>query len=747
MNKDIKKRSCDIIIPIYNAYDCVVECIDSVIKYTNLEENHLILINDKSSDIEIAKLLDEYKNRNPKFTVLHNKENLGFVKTVNRGMRLSNNDVLLLNSDTIVTLDWLDKLKECAYSQEMVATAIPLSNNATLASVPNIFNKNDLEADMSIDEMAKIVEDCSYKDYPELPTAHGFCMYIKRSVLKEVGFFDEDAFGKGYGEENDFCFRCFDHGYKHLLCDDAYVYHKESQSFSEAKYALMSNAEEVLNNRYPQYQHRLREWCINPPIKYIGQNIAFEIGRKEKKENILILVHDWTDIEKNLGGTTLHVYDIIKSLRNIYNFHVLTREGNFYKLYSYWTNGLTIIKYPRTMDFKDFGFYNEVYKGILDKVMSDFCIKIVHIHHMMGHYFDIINVVKQYNLYSIVSIHDFYAVCPIVNKMFKRKQYCGNPTVKKCGDCLRFSLEKENNMIEPWRRMWNGLFDTFDTIITPSESAKQELLMTYNNIDVKVIEHGIDLKKEKSDLSISEDRSFDIAFVGVIDPHKGKEVFEYLIRSKKLKKVRIHLFGKADIDPPIRSRYYVDHGTYKRKDLTKLLKEHKIKLVCLFSMCPESYSYTLSESVASGVPVLGVDLGAIGYRIRKDNLGWLIDPCTKKEDYPDKIMKVLSDPKVYSDVIDSLNKYSIKTTKEMVGDYYELYSSFQINLVNNTYNTEGIRMQLKITDTHFPQFTNIHYPNYSWVFDTMKWKIISRLKIPTPIKNFYKKSKNFQTHE
>ena len=56
-------------------------------------------------------------------------------------------------------------------------------------------------------------------------------MYIKRSVLEGVGYFDEKAFGKGYGEENDFCFRCFDVGYRHLLCDNTYIYHKESQSF------------------------------------------------------------------------------------------------------------------------------------------------------------------------------------------------------------------------------------------------------------------------------------------------------------------------------------------------------------------------------------------------------------------------------------------------------------------------------------------------------------------------------------
>ena len=44
--------------------------------------------------------------------------------------------------------------------------------------------------------------------FPDIPTAHGFCMYIKREAIDDLGLFDEETFGKGYGEENDFSYRC-----------------------------------------------------------------------------------------------------------------------------------------------------------------------------------------------------------------------------------------------------------------------------------------------------------------------------------------------------------------------------------------------------------------------------------------------------------------------------------------------------------------------------------------------------------
>ena len=65
---------CDIIIPIYNAYECVIECVESVLKYTDLKENRLILINDKSTDPKIAPLLAEYKKKHKEFIVLENEE-------------------------------------------------------------------------------------------------------------------------------------------------------------------------------------------------------------------------------------------------------------------------------------------------------------------------------------------------------------------------------------------------------------------------------------------------------------------------------------------------------------------------------------------------------------------------------------------------------------------------------------------------------------------------------------------------
>jgi len=720
---------CDVIIPIYNAYDCLKPCIDSVIKNTIFNKNKLILINDKSTDNRVRTLLKKYDKEYKFIDYLENEENLGFVGTVNLGMKHSKNDVILLNSDTEVTSNWLTKMQKCAYSREMVATVTPLSNNATLASVPHIFEKNELE-NITLDEIAKIIEKCSYGDYPELPTGHGFCLYIKREVLNKVGYFDEDAFKKGYGEENDFCFRCFDFGYSHLLCDDTYVYHKESQSFSDTKFELMQNGERILQERYPFYKQKLQNWCLEKPISYIGENIGINISINNKP-NILYLIHDFKDVKNNIGGTTLHVYDLIRNLKEKYNFYVFTYEDGIYKLYSYLDNNEFVVKFGSVLNFKKFEFYNEQYKNILNNIITTYKINLIHIHHMKNHYFDIINLIKEKNIYSIMSIHDYYSVCPLINKLYKYQKYCNIPTKEKCLECLKQTKNIRNNMIDNWHMCFKNLFNTVDKIIVPSESTMNEIKKTYD-INCQIIEHGVDIIHENSNLDINNLKQYDIAFIGAIGIHKGRNILIDLLYNKKLRKIKAHLFGFIDEFYKKNNKNYINHGSYKRNELRKLLQKNNIKLVCIFSICPETYSYTLTESIAAGIPVLGIDIGAVGDRIRNNNLGWIVPYSDDSNIYINKINEIMNDKKEYENVIKSINNYKIKTTKEMANDYNNLYKivkcSEQIDLKN-------IKKLLKDSNKYHEQLS---YPNYAWVFSTLKWRIISKLKIPKSIKRTYR---------
>ena len=117
----------DIIIPIYNAFDFVKKCIETVIEHTDLTQHTLLLVNDKSTDERILPLLNSFikENQSLNIILIDNKDNQGFVRTVNIGMQYSHHDVVLLNSDTEVTRNWLSKIQNCVPHYILVPSVPP----------------------------------------------------------------------------------------------------------------------------------------------------------------------------------------------------------------------------------------------------------------------------------------------------------------------------------------------------------------------------------------------------------------------------------------------------------------------------------------------------------------------------------------------------------------------------------------------------------------------------------------------
>jgi len=742
-------KNCDIIIPIYNAFEYLKICLNSVLSHTDLKNNRLILIDDKSPDTRIISYIENYlNNKSENILFIKNEENLGFIKTVNKGMKYSDNDVLLLNSDTEVTDDWLKKIQKCAYSKERIATVTPLSNCATIASVPKYGVYNELPEGYSLDEYQKLIEGISYKEYPEIPTGIGFCFYIKRDVLDIVGFFDEVSYGKAYGEEEDFCYRCLGNGYKNILCDDVIVYHKSAQSLIDYYKDVGEERQKTIIKKHPYYKKNTERWVSCAPLYYINQNINYNICLDNKKNNILILLHMWDETIE--GGTSFHVLDLINQLRSKYNFHILYPKDGSYCLSSYWENGSDNI-YIKSLISRQFTnpFFNNDYKNLLENIINAFKIDTVHIQHLIGHYFDIVDIKKTKKIKLLLSIHDLYSICPRINKVNVKIKYCGSPDNIECCNCLKSNNNIYSNIdyiynIDTWYNLWNLLLSNADLIITPSDSTKREILDVYKNIEIKVIEHGIDIKELKNNINKIDDNYLNIAFVGHLAVHKGKYIIEKLINygNKQKDKILFHIFGKIDSDIlKYKNKKLIYHGEYKKDDLNVLLIKNNIKIVCLFSIWPETYSYTLTESIANNIPVLTFEYGAIGERVKKNGLGWIINSDSSISEIYNKIKYILNKNDEYNNILENIKKYKIKSTSEMANEYDELYS-YKID--GNNCNKNLLKIFIK---ENYIKNTNIVYldssSNNNHIYKSFTWRI-GRIftYIPGKFKMLYLSIKN-----
>jgi GT2 family glycosyltransferase len=269
-----------ILLPAYSAADELDACLASL-EHSVGTSVRLIVADDASPGVAITQLAQRYQARNRlDLHYVRRPENLGFVGNVNQALReAGEDDVVLLNSDTITTRGWLERLSACAASDARIASITPWSNNAEICSFPEFCRAAALPEDA--DALA-IAAAAGEPHYPELPTGVGFCMFLRRAALDAVGDFDRATFGRGYGEENDWCLRASAHGWRHVLCDDAYVAHRGGASFGPEGHAPGGENLARLNARYPGYNALIADFIMRDPLRSARERFAERLLARRK---------------------------------------------------------------------------------------------------------------------------------------------------------------------------------------------------------------------------------------------------------------------------------------------------------------------------------------------------------------------------------------------------------------------------------------------------------------------------------
>jgi GT2 family glycosyltransferase len=262
-----------IIVPVYRALSALQRLVGALRKTLGPAER-VLFCDDASPEPEITAYLHSLRAGSPfEVHVVRREHNLGFVGNVNAAFaETGRDDVVLLNSDTLPGGGWLQRLRMCFEADPRIATATPWSNNAEICSLPDFCRPGPLPDDP--DRWARACAEACVGEYPDLPTGVGFCMAIRRASLDRIGHFDAETFGRGYGEENDFCLRAHAHGWRNVLCADAFVGHEGGASFGlEGLKPGGGNLTRLLN-RYPDYNRSVAEFIMADPIRPLRQRVV-----------------------------------------------------------------------------------------------------------------------------------------------------------------------------------------------------------------------------------------------------------------------------------------------------------------------------------------------------------------------------------------------------------------------------------------------------------------------------------------
>lgn len=612
-HSEVAQATVDVIVPVYKGRAETLRCLYSLLTSSSKIVFEVVVINDASPDEDLVADLVALSDKGY-ITLLQNAQNLGFVRTINRGMKQHKcRDVVLLNSDTEVYGDWLDRLHRVAKSREAIGTVTPLSNNATICSYPRFLYDNPYPLEIDYAELDQLTAKINTGFYVEAPTGVGFCMYIKRSCLDEVGLFDEKAFGKGYGEENDFCQRAIANGWCNVIATEVFVRHWGSASFQGEKENRVQKALKVLARRHPEYSRDVQHFIAQDPLALARKRLdQARLHRLVRKENVLIVSHD------RGGGSERRMMEDVDRLTNL-------GKGVFFLRPQQGAPGYVVLKHPVVKLLSNLSPIQFADTEKLTNLLKDLAISEIHTHGLVDFSMQapehLTCIVKQLDLYLEVNIHDYKVICPRINLVDDQGYYCGENSVAHCNSCLKsFGSDFGVRSIEAWRAIHHQALLSADRVLVPDIDVTQRLKRYYPDVNIEVSPHEeIDhasLPTRRQVLHESE--PIRIVVIGAIGKMKGFDVLLACARDAQERKLSLEFFlmGYSMNDPLLREAGVCISGRYLEKDALATLASLEPHVAWLPSVWPETYSYTLSIALLAGHPVVAFDIGAIASRLR-----------------------------------------------------------------------------------------------------------------------------------
>ncbi|MEG3167813.1 glycosyltransferase [Sphingomonas sp. LB3N6] len=623
---DVDERGVTIIVPIYNAASDTAACIAALRRTTDIP-CRLILIDDCSTDPAIAGILETAAAlRNVE--VHRNTENLGFTRTVNRAIALAgSDDVVLLNSDTQVTTGWLQGLRLAAYSGRSVATATAVSDNAGAFSVPETGMANPVPALLSFDDMARLVRQSAMTLRPEVPTGHGFCLYIRRDALDRIGLLDATAFPRGYGEENDFSMRADHAGLRNVVDDRTFVHHEGSASFGTAKAALYAAGRLVVDARYPEYKARIGVFARGRDMLAMRWRIRRAVAQAVAPPRPRILYV----IATQSGGTPQTNQDLMTAIDDRFEPWLLRCDTVQLELSRLHDGALVPVETAdlhRGID--PLVHRSSEYDMIVADMLTRHAIELVHIRHMAWHSTTLPQTCRRLGIAVIFSFHDFYMLCPTVKLLDQDMVFCGGRCTPGVGRCrpelwpVDAFPNLKHQFIYRWRAMMSDALRHCDAYVTTSLTARAIIVDALPDLvgrRFEVIPHGRTFTGFTTTVPRHPGAPLRVLVPGNLSAAKGAILVEAVADIDRGRTFEFHVLG--DSGHMVARPGLVLHGRYQRDAFAARVAEIAPHVGAIFSIWAETYCHTLTELWAAGLPVIGFDIGAVGDRIKESGAGWL----------------------------------------------------------------------------------------------------------------------------
>ena len=625
-------RETDVVVPVFKHLRRTLDCLESVLAVMP-KGGRLVVVEDRSPDAALVAALIAMAAEE-RIVLIRRAENGGFPASANDGITAcAGRDVVLLNADTLVAPGWLEALRRAVYSASDIGTATPFSNEATILSYPDHRDRNACPDLAGTRRMMALAAAANGDDVVDIPTGHGFCLYLRRDCLDQAGLLREDLFAQGYGEENDFCLRARHLGWRHVAVPGVFVAHEGNVSFGAARTGLMRRNGEILNRLHPGYDALIAAHIEADPLaparfRLDAARWAALRRRGDREQTpraVLLITH------AQGGGVDRVVRERarqaqMQGLRPI----ALRPDGDGVLL-----SDLSVEERFPNLRFALPGQF----EALVAFLRPD---GVVHAewHHLLGHHAAVRGLCTRLGVPFDAFIHDYAWFCQRIALVGPQDRYCGEPDPAGCERCIAAqgsNLAERISVPALLKRSARELADA-RRVIAPSEDAARRIARHFPGIRPEISSW----EDDRPDLSLARlaavsspvprppgrragpDRPARIVVIGAIGREKGYDVLLNCLIDARARALPLEfvVVGHTPDDMALMDQgcLFVT-GEYREEDGVGLVAEQDADFAFLPSIWPETWCFTLSVAWRAGLPVAAFDIGAQADRIRATGRG------------------------------------------------------------------------------------------------------------------------------
>lgn len=629
----IEKAQITVIIPVYRGHDDTLAAIYSVLHSISSPPTAVIVINDGSPESNLSDAL-RILSKLGLFFYIENASNIGFVKSINVGFAACSTDVILLNADTLVNGNWIQRLTDHAKKDTTIGTITPLSNNATICSYPEFCKNNDLALECSTNDLDNYAAIANMGRVTDIPTGVGFCLFVRRSLIEKVGGFDVD-FGRGYGEENDFCMRAARSGFRNVVAEDIFVFHSGQVSFAEFRSEEYEPGQQLLNQKHPNYGWLVNSFVRADPLKAArGRLDLYRLAMSLKRPCVTLVGFEGS------GGVISHIESLSEQFKKT-GFAVVYATIKMAELRIKVLSG------------------DDVYRPSADVInidpdASQFCDflrwlkpSIIHVHSVAHASWaaarSLLEGLSEFRSTLFCTLHDFDSLCHRHHMVNDQGMFCEKIDFDICGACIQREVSLKPGVYSRERiAVWCKFLTQCHGVFVPSHDTAKRLSSYFPSVSFKVRPH-VDLVNGKQSLvAPGTSARLRVALIGAIGPHKGSYILQALALDARNRNLSVDysVIGYANNLAELMELGVNCSGTYANEDeCIRKLESLNPHATLFLSIWPETHLYTLSLAIMLGIPSLAFDIGAQAERLRAAS-GGIVVPY-----------RLVRDPKALNDII------------------------------------------------------------------------------------------------